>query len=387
MFVGSNVDTSLRPYSERRPGLNEAGSSRAASGLIDSPSTEEGLDLWERRFEMLKQWKRENGTCVVPKAAGLLGRWTSRQRELAKKGRLSRERCEALESVGFVWDANHSAWESRFEALVEFCKTYGHACVPSAHPGLGIWVAKLRGKYRNGKLSGERITRLNSLNFVWSPAQAEWMDKYQALVQFQQRYGHCSVPFKDGEMEKLGWWCNTQRQNRRKAKLSQDRIALLDKIGFVWRPHDVPHSSSVLATNLSPTLCGKRAYPEQISEVSSADSIATATIPAKRPRRDPVDNLSRLSRPDCASEFSVRNYAPYSALSHRSGFCTFCEGAGCVGSSLSGCGRILKDLCRIRKRRPLPMRTDRHPIPPIHTLGKILEQRTGLSSLVDSRPR
>merc|ERR1712146_635293 len=32
----------------------------------------------------------------------------------------------------------------------------------------------------------------------------------------------------------LGAWCKTQRQNKKKNKLSQDRIDKLDNIGFDW---------------------------------------------------------------------------------------------------------------------------------------------------------
>ena len=38
---------------------------------------------------------------------------------------------------------------------------------------------------------------------------------------------------KQGE-NNLSIWCNTQRQGRKKGILSEERIALLDRIGFVW---------------------------------------------------------------------------------------------------------------------------------------------------------
>jgi hypothetical protein len=200
------------------------------------------LHVWDQRIESLKQWKHQHGHCAVPKNAGLLGRWTSRQRELAKKGRLSNERMSELESIGFVWDANETAWEARYTSLLEYYNFHRHSCVPSAYPGLGIWVAKLRGKRRRGKLSQERIAKLDALEFVWSPSESEWMEKYQALKRFWKTHGHCSVPFRDGDLEKLGWWCNTQRQSRRKGKISAHRVRLLDQIGFVWKPQGLASS-------------------------------------------------------------------------------------------------------------------------------------------------
>ena len=43
------------------------------------------------------------------------------------------------------------------------------------------------------------------------------------------------MPFNEGE---LGWWVNTQRQNKRKGKLVPHREALLDKADFVWNPQE-----------------------------------------------------------------------------------------------------------------------------------------------------
>jgi hypothetical protein len=36
----------------------------------------------------------------------------------------------------------------------------------------------------------------------------------------------------------LGLWVSNQRQSRRKGILSEDRIAKLDSIGFMWDSHD-----------------------------------------------------------------------------------------------------------------------------------------------------
>lgn len=47
--------------------------------------------------------------------------------------------------------------------------------------------------------------------------------------------GDSCVPFNEGE---LGWWVNTQRQNKRKGKLVPHREALLDKADFVWNPQE-----------------------------------------------------------------------------------------------------------------------------------------------------
>ncbi len=61
------------------------------------------------------------------------------------------------------------------------------------------------------------------------------MDKYNRLLDFRNTNGHSCVPFNEGE---LGWWVNTQRQNKRKGKLLPHREALLNKADFVWAPQE-----------------------------------------------------------------------------------------------------------------------------------------------------
>lgn len=94
-----------------------------------------------------------------------------------------------------------------------------------------------RGKARCHKISAERIARLNSLAFVWSPSDAKWMEKYAHLRDYFMATGHSSIPFQgECELERLGWWANTQRQAYRKGRLSNDRVRMLEKLHFVWRP-------------------------------------------------------------------------------------------------------------------------------------------------------
>lgn len=157
-------------------------------------------------------------------------------------------------------DANDAAWSAQYATLVSFFAEHGHSCVPSLHPKLGIWVAKQyvnefdshgssmflhdlvgkllrgqlhftvamrltltsppnlcfvflyrrRGRYRAGKLRNDRIAKLNTLNFVWSPAEAEWMEKWKQLRDYEKEHGHCSIPIRSGELVHLGWWVNTQ---------------------------------------------------------------------------------------------------------------------------------------------------------------------------------
>ena len=84
------------------------------------------------------------------------------------------ERVQALQYVGFVWDANAAVWNECFEQLLEFKAQFGHCLVPqqySANSKLGRWVANQRYTYKlyqEGtpcRMTAERVRKLESVGF------------------------------------------------------------------------------------------------------------------------------------------------------------------------------------------------------------------------------
>src|SRR5262249_41827622 len=56
-----------------------------------------------------------------------------------------------------------------------------------------------------------------------------WDKMFAELVVFKEANGHCNVPQENGT---LGRWCHRQRQGR--CKLTQEKVAQLDTLGFCW---------------------------------------------------------------------------------------------------------------------------------------------------------
>jgi len=139
--------------------------------------------------------------------------------------------------LGFVWDPVPADWEALFQSLVVFKENQGHCGVPkkwSENPELGRWVSVQRHVYKKGKLSAERVVRLEALGFEWDPFTADWEALFQSLVVFKENQGHCRVPQRWSENPELGRWVSTQRGVYKKGKLSAERVARLEALGFVW---------------------------------------------------------------------------------------------------------------------------------------------------------
>ena len=132
---------------------------------------------------------------------------------------------------------NTERWETGLAALTKFRRREGHCCPRRRHVDgnfkLGQWVSVQR--YRKGFMPVERKRLLNAIGFVWDWRDYHWEQNFAALLKFKQREGHCCVPtFHSENGLELGWWVATQRRYKNKKKISPERRARLNKVGFVW---------------------------------------------------------------------------------------------------------------------------------------------------------
>jgi len=75
--------------------------------------------------------------------------------------------------------------------------------------------------------------------------QAEsWMEKYEELLEFRLRNGHCLVPNQYPANPSLAEWVKRQRYQYKlkgmgkHSSMSDDRVVALENLGFVWNSHD-----------------------------------------------------------------------------------------------------------------------------------------------------
>jgi hypothetical protein len=166
-----------------------------------------------------------------------LGKWVGVQRTKQSKGRLSQERIQRLDDLGFVWNSNTAAWEEMFAALVEYKNLHGDCNVPSrfiSNPQLGQWVMIQRKAKRKNKINSNRLQRLEGLGFVWNSNTAAWEEMFAALKDYQSQHGHCNVPARWTQNPSLGMWAHTQRKTKNKGALSEQRTRRLEALGFEW---------------------------------------------------------------------------------------------------------------------------------------------------------
>ncbi|KAG7355190.1 helicase domain protein [Nitzschia inconspicua] len=140
-------------------------------------------------------------------------------------------------------------WNDRYHDLKAFVKKHGHCHVPIKYKDnilLSRWIKrqryqwKLKQEGRQSSLTDARQVKLEKLGFLWDVRSIVWDIRYQELVEFHKRHGHCNVSINCKDFPKLGTWVKCQRRqyclmiSGHKTHMTPSRVQLLQKVGFSW---------------------------------------------------------------------------------------------------------------------------------------------------------
>mmetsp|Transcript_16617 Transcript_16617/g.45756 ORF Transcript_16617/g.45756 Transcript_16617/m.45756 type:complete len:270 (+) Transcript_16617:147-956(+) len=146
-----------------------------------------------------------------------------------------------------------SSWNERFQELIHFRETNDHCFVPHNYPQnpkLSQWVRKQRHQRKrkekglHSTLSDERQALLTNTGFIWDSHRAMWQERYQSLELFQMTNGHCNVPSNFHDSSLSNWVKNQRKQYKlfqmgSKTTMNEERINLLNNLGFNWNPRNL----------------------------------------------------------------------------------------------------------------------------------------------------
>ena len=128
---------------------------------------------FDQRVKQLLQFEKKHGSLHVSQVAfpndseeHKLSRWVNEMRRLYNENRLTIERINALNKVGFIWNMEDERFSENLKKLKRFYKQHGHWDVPQAGrtKKLGEWVAQVRCR---GLAKKHYVKALNDNGFVW----------------------------------------------------------------------------------------------------------------------------------------------------------------------------------------------------------------------------
>jgi hypothetical protein len=261
---------------------SKASTDMSSRGPIAPASKTSGCPTTSRqpftdRVHQLIEYRNQYGDTLVPKRYAenpVLGNWVNKQRQQYKKFHakekpcsLTDERIRVLNEVGFCWDGTAAlnsissakrrteskSWWKRFEELQSYA-----SAVDELPPSLNHWLRQQRQEYqkfRHGeacKLDEKKVKLLNDLDPEWwkTIRQRQWDDRWRELIAYRDRHGDCCVPI-SYENRKLANWVSNVRKSynlkraKKMSKLTNDEIAQLNEIGFVWNRWDYEYQKQL----------------------------------------------------------------------------------------------------------------------------------------------
>ena len=147
---------------------------------------------WNKNFELAKKYYEHYGDLRIMKnfktSNGVeydengikLGIWLTDQRQNKKKGVLQEDKFDKLESIGMIWDMNEELWNINYNLSKIYYEHYGNLKIPQDFKttngidyekdgiAIGTWVSFQRKLKNNGKLSRDKIAKLETIGMIWN---------------------------------------------------------------------------------------------------------------------------------------------------------------------------------------------------------------------------
>jgi superfamily II DNA or RNA helicase len=207
-------------------------------------------DVFMEKYDNLKIWTINNKKIPSHGSKNIiekkLGKLCSGLRSLKKKGKLSDDKIKLLEKIpNWYWDQGikKNTFEEMHTEVKNWIAIYDK--IPALNKKnkledkLGRWCAKYRYLYNKEELNDDKIILLNKLpHWFWNFNYTfeEMYDRIKQWVKIHKQIPRCSS--KNKIEKELSNWCNTQRQNKKKNTLDDEKILLLKNIdGWFW-DHD-----------------------------------------------------------------------------------------------------------------------------------------------------
>lgn len=243
--LGTWISAQRRNYKQGKLNSNQIDELEALGMIWNFSKT-----TWYNFYQYVKAFYLKNGNLSIPSGYVVdgynLGNWINNQRQLYKKGKLTKEKEILLEELKIKWCVEEEVWLEKYNLYKEYIMKFGIQSVQinCMYKGVNLynWERSQRDRKKSGKLEDYRIAKMEELGFSWDPLEEKWNQLYNLAKKYYEKYGDLLVPFSyEIDNLRLGAWIAIQRRNfkkkntkNRNPKFTKERIELLEEIGMEW---------------------------------------------------------------------------------------------------------------------------------------------------------
>ncbi|GIQ79587.1 hypothetical protein KIPB_000252 [Kipferlia bialata] len=186
------------------------------------------IPTWDESFEALRELLSSQPTW--PPAHSSIGSWVAAQRKKRSLGKLKQDQIDRLDSVGIVW-VRDNPWDLNYASLKAYYETHSRFPTLKEDNHLSNYMSDCRQSRKHGKMSQDRIARLDAIAFAWDSKQALWDRRFAEWCAYMKT--HTEYPRSSTHVS-LYHWAKRQRRSRDSGTLSKSCEARLDSIDFPW---------------------------------------------------------------------------------------------------------------------------------------------------------
>jgi len=211
---------------------------------------------------------------------------------------------------------------------------------------------------REEAAGGEQgMNMLMDLGFVWNLNTHKFVEMAGQLHAYKDEYGDCLVPSKWPENPSLANWVARQRRQKRRGKLSEARVDLLDLMDFAW---------DTMARETAYTQYSSVGDPDDDTETFESREEVLAAIEAEKRARETATLLSAISIENFKAFRDVQEIplAPITLL---------------FGNNSVGKSSVMQTLLMLKQtvdKHESPLESDQDPIPGFFPTGKLVDLGT-----------
>lgn len=187
---------------------------------------------WGFKYSLLKEYYEEHKQ--FPAAIEMyrtfpIGQWFHNQKSVYKNHKLSKNKIDQLDKISTDWKPDLSfsrsslSWEENLELVVAYFNEFNafpESRTKYKNENIGYWYFKQKSKFKNNKLSQERVDKLISVNSEWLASigktihKLTWDESLNLFKQYYESTGSLPVWGTKYHGYDLGRWVARQRSKR-----------------------------------------------------------------------------------------------------------------------------------------------------------------------------